>query len=100
MSYIHQYQDALMITANVGQNVTTATSVHIGYEKPDETVGKWEAVVYNSNYVRKVMEVGGEELDQVGTWKFWAEITYSNGSKVYGRPYEVHIYARGQVKKI
>jgi hypothetical protein len=99
MSYIHQYQDALIITANVGQNISTAESVKIAYEKPDETLGVWDAVVYNSNYVRKVMEVGADELDQVGTWKFWAEITYSNGSKVYGTPYSVYVYARGQMKK-
>lgn len=97
MSYIHQYQDALILTGNAGQDISTASEVKMGYEKPDGTQSSWEASIYNSNYIRKTMVVGGEELDQVGLWKFWAEITYSNGSKVYGKPYALYVYAKGQI---
>jgi hypothetical protein len=62
-----------VIDVDLGENISTATSVAFSILKPDGTTETWEAEIYADNYLRYATQEG--DLDQAGTYKIQPLIT-------------------------
>lgn len=79
---IYKNQGLLTIELDTSYDLTTATSTKILYQRPDGTLGEWEAAVSETTKL-SVSLVNGS-LDQVGTWIFQAFATVG-GRNGYGQ---------------
>ncbi len=75
---------------DTGVDITSATTVEIHFEKPNETIGKWVGVVKNKTKIQYITKQG--DLNQEGQWKLQAYVVFSSGTwrgevatfKIYG----------------
>lgn len=90
-------QTALDIVATVGQDITGATALLIKYIKPDlTTTGEFNAVISDAATGEITYTVTSEnDIDQPGNWKFWAHVTFSDGSYAAGEIYKQKVYTEG-----
>lgn len=63
----------------------------IEYRKPDGTTGDWDATVYQTNYVKKVIANG--DLDQAGLWIFQVYAELESGWKGHGKVFHHRVNA-------
>lgn len=69
MAAIKKDQTDLMITVDCQMDISTATTLRIYYEKPDETTGNWTAFqVPGSDTKIRYIFAGASFVDQVGTY--------------------------------
>ena len=80
---IYVAQTALTLQLETGIDLSTAVSVVMKYIKPDKTEGQWVAEINTpaTDGVISYDVASATDLDQSGTWKRWAYITFT-GSKV------------------
>lgn len=79
---VFEKQSLLTITANTGyDDLVSASTTQILYEKPDGTTGAWEADVSGETLV---YEVHNGDIDQRGRWTFQA-YWVNGGLKGYGK---------------
>lgn len=91
MSRIYAYQTYLRIILTTGVNIAGALDLKIYYKKPvtgtidsvdaevlDEAQGK---IYYD---VEPDSEGNSDFLDEVGKWKFWAYVVFSDGREARG----------------
>jgi len=99
MTKIYKDQENLRIRLTTGVNITNATVKQIKYEKPDETTGFWNAevddVINGIIYYDVKITENGADIDQVGIWKFWAWITFSDDRSAPGEVVRVRVYTEG-----
>lgn len=99
MPKIYKNQENLRIKLTTGVSIVDATIKKIKYEKPDGTEGSWNAEVEDATngiiYYDVKITANGADIDQVGIWKFWAFITFSDGRSAPGEVIEQRIYAEG-----
>ena len=97
MSNIFVGQSSLRIQATCNVDITDALTLEIRYRKPDGTEGSWDAtegtaatgVIYYD-----LTET--TELDQSGTWAFWAYIMFSDGRVAAGKSFNAKINPEGR----
>jgi len=99
MGRVFAEQTHLRIQLTAGVNVAGALSTQIFYKKPvSGTIDSVEATV--SNQATGVMfydlvadSSGGTDfLDEVGKWKFWTYVEFSDGRTARGETYTKEVY--------
>lgn len=98
MGKIYINQTALIIRARCLESVTGYATLLIKYIKPDKvTTGSFNATMFDEDTGRIQYKISSEDdLDQLGTWKFWAHITFSDGTWVAGEPFSKKIWEEGK----
>ena len=90
-------QESLEIRLDTNIDISGATSVLVGYEKPDGTQGEWTATRYNSTTVSKAFAKDDGLLTPKGVWLFWSIAVMSDGRRVPGTPVRQKVYAEGSL---
>lgn len=89
-------QEWLKIELTTGQNLTGVSSPLIKYRKPSGAYGSFVATVSDAvNGVLSYEFISGD-IDERGTWTFWAHVTFAGGLTAPGEPIEVEIYYEGE----
>lgn len=96
MGKIYLNQSSLRILLTTEVDITGASVTQIKYKKPDETIGSWAAVVDDVGAGSIYYDLTGVELDQAGTWTFWAFITFADGRSAPGEPVKITVYTEGE----
>ena len=95
MGKIFKNQTALQIQLTVGQSITGSTAV-VNYKKPSGSTGSWEAVIDDGDDgIISYTISSSEDLDESGGWRFWAGITYPDGTYVPGETAYEFVYDEG-----
>lgn len=90
MSRVYTEQTYLRIELTAGVDITGALATEIIYKKPSGDMGSLDAIVSNPTtgviyYDVPADSSGGTDLiDEVGDWKFWAFVTFSDGRTARG----------------
>jgi len=92
---IYVGQESLDLILNTNTDLSTASNLKVKYKKPDDSTGSWTATLYNTTYIKKAFIAAGGELDQAGTWTFWAYATMSDGREIPGDPAKVTVREQG-----
>ena len=98
MGRVFAEQTHLRIQLTAGVNVAGALSTQIFYKKPSGTIGSVVASVSDENtgilYYDLVADSSGgtDFLDEVGTWKFWTFVEFSDGRTARGETYTKQVY--------
>lgn len=91
--YVGQTALRIQLTANI--DISSATT-NIKYQKPDGTVGQWDASILDKDRGSIFYDVVDSTiLDQEGEWIVWAYVTFSNGKVAPGEPVILNIYSEG-----
>lgn len=96
MSKIYKHQTSLRIKADCEVNITGATPILIDYVKPSGSTGHFNCTT--STPVDGIMYFDVSEsttINESGWWKFWSDITFSDGRRAPGEPYLHYIYEEG-----
>jgi len=97
MSKIYVGQYSLQIRLTTGVDITSASALLVKYKKPDGTEGSWTATEYDATTgVIYYDFTKASELDQAGTWTFWAHVTFSDDRVAMGEPVTEKIYSEGK----
>jgi hypothetical protein len=96
MGKIYLNQDSLRIQLTTGVDITGATTTKIKYKKPSEATGDWDATVEDVGAGSIYYDLTGTELDEVGTWTFWAYVTFADTRSAPGEPVKVTVYTEGE----
>jgi len=94
MSKIYKNQTKLRITRNVGIDLTNGQSFKIKFIKPDNSEGFFNAAKLDSTHIYYDV-TQSSDLDQSGVWKFWAFVTFADGTYAAGEPIKKIIYDEG-----
>jgi hypothetical protein len=97
MGKIYLNQDSLRIELTTDVDITGATLLEIRYKKPvSGDTGEWTAIVGDPGAGMIYYDLTGTELDEVGTWTFWAYVTFSDNRSAPGEPVKVTVYTEGE----
>lgn len=99
MGNIYKNQTKLRIILNVGDDLSAVNSQKIHFQKPNGVKGSWNAVADGANRSIYYDVQQDNEIDQVGTWKFWAELNYNDSRVAFGDPDSYRVFEQG-VQKI
>lgn len=90
---IFKNQTYLRIQLTTGVNITSALETKIYYEKPDGEKGNVDATVSDATMgiIYYDLIVDNSILDQIGSWRFWAYIKFSDGRIARGDSVSVRI---------
>ena len=93
---IYKNQSSLRIKLTTDVAITGALVRQIKYIKPDGSSGNWAATSEDdlTGIIYYDLEAG--DLDQSGTWYFWAYITFSDGRSAPGEAVKVKVYDEGE----
>jgi len=86
MGKIYKNQE-VTIGVETGQNISGATC-KLKYKKPSGATGEWSAVITDASTGSIEYETLTADLDETGTWTFWADITFDDGAWAPGEPFE------------
>ena len=96
MGKIYKGQTKLSISVSVGQDITGATATNIKYKKPSGNFGYFEATVIDSTKgIIKYNIQSSSDLDEVGTWSFWAYIVFASGDYACGEAKQQEVSREG-----
>jgi len=96
MGKIYVHQTALSVKLTVGVDITGATPV-VKYRKPSGATGEWSATIVDAaNGVIKYDISSPDDIDETGTWTFWAEVTFATGEWAPGEATEKYVYNPGE----
>lgn len=97
MGKIYLNQDSLRIQLTTGVDITGASTTEIRFKKPvSGDSSAWTATVGDPGAGAIYFDLTGTELDEVGTWTFWAYVTFSDGRSAPGEPVKVTVYTEGE----
>jgi len=96
LSKVYKYQNALRIELTTGVDITGATVKKIKYKKPSETEGYWNAQVSSATNGVIYYDVISTEIDESGTWTFWAYITFEDGRSAPGEVVKHKFFVEGE----
>ena len=97
MGKIYLNQDSLRIELTTDVDITGATVTQIKYKKPvSGETGEWDATVEDTGAGSIYFDLTGTELDEVGTWTFWAYVTFADTRSAPGEPVKVTVYTEGE----
>ena len=92
MGKIYVGQTKLDLVVTVGQRITAATTTQLKYQKPDESTGFFDATITDAEEGELTYIVQADDLDQSGTWIFWANVVFSGGKQAFGEPYPLQVH--------
>ena len=95
MSNIYEGQTDLLIQVTVNQNLSGATITKIAYRNPLGVIGSFNATLSNPTLGILTYPAINNELDVLGNWTFWPDITLSNGLRTIGTPFTARIRRQG-----
>ena len=95
---IYVGQNSLRIRMKVGQDITDANTLQIGYKDPGGNIAYWTATEEDATAgIIYYDVVNTSELDEDGVWSFWAKVTFSDARVGLGLVNEVNIFTEGSV---
>lgn len=97
MMVVYQHQSALRFRVTIDADISEATSVAIRFRKPSGSTGEWAASVEDPiNGVIYYDVISSDILDEVGVWRIWPYITFSDGRSAPGTPLRVAVLPEGE----
>ena len=96
MGKIYLNQSSLRIQLTTDVDITGATVTDIKYAKPSGIAGSWTATIDDPGAGSIYYDLTGIELDEVGTWTFWAYVTFADTRSAPGEPVKVTVYTEGE----
>ena len=85
MGKIYKNQSALRIQLTCDQSISGASAKRIHYQKPSGAEGYWNAEVADVSTGAIYYDVVDTSiLDEIGTWKFWAFVIFSDDREAPG----------------
>lgn len=101
--YLFAHQTKLRIVVETGRPLLNSATTRIKFRKPSGKEGFWEASILDIakgsilyDVVPSIMaEPKKYDLDEVGTWTFWAWAKFVDGRAIPGDPVAVVVYAEG-----
>lgn len=96
MGKIYLNQSSLRIQLTTLVDITGATETLIKYKKPSGTTGEWTATVEAVGDGIIYYDLTGDELDEIGTWTFWAYVTFADTREAPGEPVKIIVYSEGE----
>lgn len=93
MSKIYLLQSNLTISLNTGIALANVDEALIKYIKPDGTEGQWTATVVDSKIE---YNIAAGNIDQIGEWTVWVNITFTNTKVSVGEPAKLIVYKEGE----
>lgn len=97
MSQVYVGQTDLLIRCRVNKNITGAMITRIAYRDPTGVEGFFNATVENALTGVLVFPAINNELNVGNTWRFWADVTLSNGLRAIGKPFDYRVVYPGQL---
>ena len=85
-------------------DLTDATTVQIAYIKPSGITGVWTATVLDPisgtiyHDVVTAVPPAEEEINELGSWKMWARVTFSDGRELPSLAIKVKVIPEGTVE--
>lgn len=97
MGKIYINQSKIKFTVDLKTNITGST-VKLKYIKPDGTTGEVDAIIDDApnGIISYIPPNPGSPLDQNGTWKMWAFVTYGDAREAPGEPFEFKLNIEGK----
>lgn len=96
MGKVYIGQTRLKIEVDLKADVTNA-AVKLKYRKPGGTTGEFTMSVTDAtNGIANYEVENASTFDTVGTWTFWAYVTYDDGKVAAGEPFNIHFYQEGK----
>jgi len=98
MSRVYKFQTYLRIELTTGVAISNPEDVLIFYKKPSGTIGSVAAQIGDPTtgviYYDVEPDSSGNEdfLDEVGEWKFWAWVQFSDGRTARGETVTQEIF--------
>lgn len=97
MIVVYQHQSALRFRVAMDADISDATSVAIRFRKPSGAQGEWAANIEDPiNGVIYYDVISPETLDEIGVWRIWPYITFSDGRSAPGTPLRVAVLPEGE----
>jgi hypothetical protein len=96
MGKVYLNQDSLRIILVTEVDITGATVRQIKYKKPSGTTGNWTATELDPTAGSIYYDLTGTELDESGTWKLWAYVTFLDGRSAPGEPVSLIVHTEGE----
>lgn len=98
MGKIFVGQTKLSIVRTLGIDITNHTSPLIKYIKPSGETGQFVATVTAvlTGELTYVIQ-SATDLDQYGTWRFWAHTTDNGGKVIAGEPSRLVVFIEGEL---
>jgi len=96
MGKIYLNQSSLRLQLTTDEDITGATVTRIQYKKPSGTTGYWTAQVEAVGDGIIYYDLLGTELDEIGTWKIWAFVTFVDGRSAPGEPVSFIVHTEGE----
>lgn len=99
MGKIYTGQSAVLIQMTVGVAII-GSICSVKYRKPSGTTGFWVGTITDAdNGIFTAIPESTEDIDQAGTWTFWANVMFADGSVGIGVPVQQVIYEAGYVAR-
>jgi hypothetical protein len=96
MGKIYVGQNELRVQLTCSQDVTSCTC-KIQYRKPDGTTGSWDAVIGTAATGVIYYDVTTTAIiDQPGTWRVWAFVTFTDSKVAYGEAVDMVVHSPSQ----
>ena len=96
MGKIYLNQSSLEITLTTKVDITGASARLIKYEKPSGDTGEWAAAEVDPGVGSIKYIFTGTELDELGTWKLWAHVTFPGGRSAPGELVNMVVSTEGE----
>lgn len=96
MGQIFSGQTQLIITLDIGSDITGIATALIKFLKPDKTAGSFTATIDTGNMEITYTVTSSTDIDQVGEWTFWAHLTYSGGNVIIGESSPLQVFLESQ----
>lgn len=91
---IYVGQTALSIQLDTTIDLAAMASGLIKYVKPDGSTGQWPAVEGDPGVLVYDIQLD-TDLDLEGSWKWWAHVTFNDGTYAPGDPVLEYVYTEG-----
>lgn len=95
MGKIYKGQTKLRLTANSKITDLSGCSCKIKYRKPGGTESYFASSSVAAPYIHYDVS-SSSDLGESGLWKFWAHVTWNDGTEANGEPVEILIYNVGE----
>jgi len=92
MGKIYKNQTALTIQLTTHIDIADATA-SIKYRKPSGTEGEWPGnIIDAANGTIQYLIQSADDLDEAGSWIFWAHVVFATGEIALGEPFKINVY--------
>ncbi len=91
---IYSGQTELRIRLTTGVSISGATC-QVKYKKPSGQEGAWDATIEDAAAGIIYYNVTSGDIDESGTWRFWAGVTWGDGDFAPGEGMSVKIFEEG-----